>query len=119
MNISDYSTNYEILANLFALLAQPSRLKILLLIGKNEICVCHLMATLGYRQAYISQQLMGLRQAGYVKTRRQGRSIYYSLTDVALLQVIELAARSFNLPLPHPQVENIPGCSILPAPSRS
>ena len=119
MNISDYNANYEKLADVFSLLAQPSRLQILMLIGKNEICVCHLMAMLGYRQAYISQQLMGLRQAGYVKTRRQGRSIYYSLTDPALLQVIELAAHSFNLPLPRPQAQNIPGCSILPRPSRS
>lgn len=114
MNISDYTTNYQKLADLFSLLAQPSRLLILRLIGKQEICVCHLMAALGYRQAYISQQLMGLRKAGYVKTRRQGRSIYYSLADPGLLQVIEDTARHFGLELTTPAAEDVPGCPIVP-----
>ncbi len=117
MNISDYNANYEKLANVFSLLAQPARLMILLLIGKNELCVCHLMAALGYRQAYISQQLMGLRQAGYVKTRRQGRSIYYSLSDPNLLEIIKLAARTLHLELPLPSIEEIPSCSLNPAPN--
>jgi len=113
MNISDYTPDYERLADLFSLLAQPSRLLILRMIGNREICVCHLMASLGYRQAYISQQLMGLRQAGYVKTRRQGRSIYYSLSDPALLDLIEQAAEQLNLKLNIPAAEDISGCPIL------
>jgi ArsR family transcriptional regulator len=112
MNISDYNPNYKKMADLFALLAQPSRLKILLLIGDREICVCNLMATLGYRQAYISQQLMGLREAGFVKTRRQGRSIYYSMTDPGLLKVIESASNQMKLPLPKITIEEIAGCAI-------
>ncbi len=118
MNMSDYTPNYEKLADLFSLLAQPARLLILRLIGKQEICVCHLMASLGYRQAYISQQLMGLRKAGYVKTRRQGRSIYYSLADPGLLQVIENAARHLDLELPTPTAEDIPGCPVVSLPQK-
>jgi len=119
MNISDYNANYEKLADVFSLLAQPSRLQILQLIGNREICVCHLMASLGYRQAYISQQLMGLRQSGYVKTRRQGRSIYYSLADPILIKVIELAACQLGISLSIPYSGDVPGCAILPLPAQS
>ncbi len=119
MNVSHYNENYEKLAEVFSLLAQPSRLQILMLIGSREICVCHLMASLGYRQAYISQQLMGLRQAGYVKTRRQGRSIYYSLADANFLKVIEYAASQLGLPLPIIAVDDVPGCPIFYATSQS
>ena len=114
MNVSDYTPEYEKLADLFSLLAQPSRLLILQLMGNQEICVCHLMASLGYRQAYISQQLMGLRKAGYVKTRRQGRSIYYSLADPRLLGLIDDAALHLGLNLNTPTAEDLPGCPILP-----
>jgi len=119
MNISDYNANYEKLADVFSLLAQPSRLQILMLIGDREICVCHLMSTLGYRQAYISQQLMGLRQSGYVKTRRKGRSIYYSLSDANLMKVIELAAHQLGITLPHIAAADVPGCAILPVSAKS
>ena len=81
--------------------------------------MCHLMASLGYRQAYISQQLMGLRKAGYVKTRRKGRSIYYSLADPGVLQVIEDTARHLQLDLPNPAVEDLPGCPIVSIPMKS
>lgn len=79
-------------ANLFHLLGQPGRLMILLVIGEFEACVCHLEAVLGFRQAYISQQLMVLREAGLVETRRDGRNIFYCLSDPRLLEVIRQTA---------------------------
>ena len=45
------------LASLFRTMGQAARLRIILAIGEGEACVCHLEAILGYRQAYISQQL--------------------------------------------------------------
>ena len=119
MNVSDYTPEYKKLADLFSLLSQPSRLQILQMIGKNEICVCHLKAALGLRQAYISQQLMGLRQAGYVTTRRQGRSIYYSLSDPRLLDIIEETAGILGCSLLLPLAEDVAGCPVLPVPATS
>jgi len=61
-------------AALFKLLSHPSRLAILQVLRDGEECVCHMEAALGLRQAYISQQLMVLRQAGLVisaKTQRE------------------------------------------------
>ncbi len=72
--------------------SHPARIRILLTIGEGETCVCHLEAALGYRQAYISQHLMALRKAGLLQTRREGRFIYYRLSDVRLLSLLETAA---------------------------
>jgi DNA-binding transcriptional ArsR family regulator len=81
----------DIIASLLRTLGQPERLKILLAIGREEACVCHLEAALALRQAYISQHLMALRQAGLVTARRDGRNIYYRLEDPSLLSLIRRA----------------------------
>jgi len=81
----------DTIAALLRTLGQPERLKILLIIGQQEACVCHLEAALGLRQAYISQHLMALRQAGLVTARRDGRNIYYRLQDPSILGFIRQA----------------------------
>ena len=68
-------------------------LEILLAIGEGEACVCHLEASLGYRQAYISQHLMSLREAGLLSTRRDGKYIFYRLERPEIMEMVELAAR--------------------------
>ncbi len=67
------------------------RVTLLLAIGRGEACVCHLEAILGWRQAYISQHLMALRQAGILADRREGRYVYYRLTDVRYLNLLRAA----------------------------
>ncbi len=69
------------------------RLQIILAIGQGEACVCHLEAVLGERQAYISQQLMALRQAGVITSRREGRYVFYRLVDPKLLDMLHVAWR--------------------------
>lgn len=73
-------------------IASPQRIAILLLIGKGEACVCHLEASLGWRQAYISQHLMALRKADILQDRREGRYIFYRLKDASLLDLIAASA---------------------------
>lgn len=80
-------------ASLFRSLGQPARLRILLALGQGEACVCHLEALLGLRQAYISQQLMTLRDAGLVTARREGKFVFYRLENPELLDLIVEAAR--------------------------
>jgi len=77
---------------LFDQLSQPARIQILVIIRKQPACVCHLVAALGLRQAAISQHLMGLREAGWVSTRKQGRYVFYRLRDKRLVTLIEQAA---------------------------
>lgn len=73
-------------------IASPQRITILLLIGKGEACVCHLEASLGWRQAYISQHLMALRKADILQDRREGRYIFYSLKDASILDLVTASA---------------------------
>lgn len=78
-------------ANLFRALMHPTRLAILDLLRHSEQCVCHLEAHLGKRQAYISQQLMVLREAGLVTDQRDGLNVYYRVTDPQLFSLIDTA----------------------------
>jgi len=80
------------IANLFKHISHPARIRILIAIGDGESCVCHLEAALGYRQAYISQQLMELRKAKILMTSREGRYIFYHLNNVQLLEIIRTTA---------------------------
>lgn len=94
-------------------MAHPARLAILLSIGNEEACVCHLEALLGRRQAYISQHLMALRDAGILRTRREGKFIFYRLRDPMLLKLIELAAKMENVDIsdvPTSATCNCPNC---------
>ncbi len=85
---------YRMMANLLKALAHPIRLQILeVLQAEGEACVCHLEARLGQRQAYISQQLMKLREAGLVIDRREGLNVFYALTHPELGSLIENAKR--------------------------
>ena len=78
-------------AEILQAIDQPARLEILQVIGNGEACVCHLEAALGQRQAYISQHLMALRDAGIITSRRDGRYVFYRLTDARVLDLISLA----------------------------
>jgi len=73
-------------------IASPQRIAILLLIGNGEACVCHLEASLGWRQAYISQHLMALRNADILQDRREGRYIFYKLKDASIFDLIATSA---------------------------
>lgn len=69
-------------------IASPQRVAILLAIGQEQACVCHLEAALGWRQAYISQHLMALRKAGILEDRREGRYVFYRLKDTSYLDLM-------------------------------
>jgi DNA-binding transcriptional ArsR family regulator len=115
MNVSTAPINSETLPEIFFLLGQPARLNILLAINSGQACVCHLESVLGLRQAYISQQLMLLRDAGLVQTERSGRHIYYSLTDLRWLELIRQAAAIQQVTLPRFDLPEIQGCEYNPA----
>ena len=68
MNVSEYRQASE----LFHILSHQARLQMLDELRKDEACVCHLQTVLGRPQAYISQQLRVLREAGVVTDRRDG-----------------------------------------------
>jgi ArsR family transcriptional regulator len=114
MNVLNHPSSIIQFAEVFALLGKPTRLSILLAIGENQACVCHLEKMLGLRQAAISQQLMLMRQAGMVSTRRVGRHIFYHLTDVRWLAMVKEAAAIQMIKLPTYDMPDIQGCEFKP-----
>ena len=86
------------ISHLFRSLSQPARIEILLAIGSGEACVCHLEAMLQMRQAYISQHLMALREAGILEARREGRFVFYRLKSPEIMKFIRLAAQTVGIP---------------------
>ncbi len=81
--------SYRLPAKLLKALAHPARLRILNALRDDEECVCHLTALLKQRQAYVSQQLMFLRQAGLIQDRKEGLRVYYHIKDRRLLDVLD------------------------------
>lgn len=73
-------------------ISDPTRLEILLIVGTGEACVCNLETRLGYRQAYISQHLMALRQAELLEMRREGKYVFYRLLKPEIMPLIQMAA---------------------------
>jgi DNA-binding transcriptional ArsR family regulator len=80
-------------ARFFKLLMHPARLEILDELRKDEACVCHLEAKLGYRQAYISQHIMVLREAGVIQDRREGWNIFYHVTKPEIFRVMDAVSQ--------------------------
>ena len=69
------------LAATFKALADPTRIRIISILVQTELCVCDLAATLGMTQSAVSHQLRLLREMRLVKSRKDGRIVYYMLDD--------------------------------------
>lgn len=69
------------LAEIFQVMGDPSRLRIISLLNQGELCVCDIAAALDMSQSAISHQLRVLRMAKLVKYRKEGRAAFYSLDD--------------------------------------
>ena len=82
---------YQQVTQLFHLFSHPARLRILDELRRNEACVCHLQAVLERPQAYVSQQLRVLRDAGVVTDRKDGQLVYYRLNDPKVAQLLAIA----------------------------
>ena len=80
---------YRQATRLFHLLSHPARLRILDELRRHEACVCHLQTVLGRPQAYVSQQLRVLREAGVVADRKDGLLVYYSVADPQVEHLLE------------------------------
>mgnify|MGYP003180733882 FL=1 len=69
------------LAELFKVFGDSTRIRILFVLFEAEVCVCDLAKALNMTQSAISHQLRILKQNKPVKSRREGKSIFYSLSD--------------------------------------
>ncbi len=69
------------LAELFKALSDPTRVRLLSVLLRGELCVSELAGQLGLSPSAVSHQLRGLRQMRLVRLRRAGRRIFYALDD--------------------------------------
>lgn len=69
------------LAGFFKVFADGSRIRILCALSGGELCVCHMAELLGMSVSAVSHQLRILRDADLVRTRREGKTVFYSLAD--------------------------------------
>ena len=85
--------SYDQQVQIYKVLTHPARLAILEILQDGEHCVCHMEAYLGFRQAYISQQLSVLREAGLIQDRRDGWNIFYRVSDKRIYEVLNAVRR--------------------------
>ena len=82
-------SSYRRATQLFHLLSHQGRLHILDELRRDEACVCHLQTALGRPQAYVSQQLRVLREAGVVADRKDGQLVYTQCADPQARELLE------------------------------
>jgi len=81
--------SYRKQSQILKALAHPVRLQILDALREESQCVCHLTTLLNKRQAYISQQLAVLREAGLVVDEKEGQNVFYRLSDERVFRVLD------------------------------
>ena len=82
---------YQLKAEFFKTLGHPARIRVLELLSVREHAVAELLPQVGIEAAHLSQQLAVLRRAGLVSARKQGSTVYYSLTSPHVAELLTVA----------------------------
>ncbi len=86
--MTDEDTLYD-LADFFKVLGDSTRVRILSALTRSELCVCDLATLLNMTMSAISHQLKALKQADLVRFRREGKTVFYSLADGHVRDILE------------------------------
>lgn len=78
------------LADIFRVLSDPTRLRIVEALADRELCVCDLAAVVGSSASSVSHHLRQLRQLKLVRYRREGRMAYYRLDDEHVEELLRI-----------------------------
>ncbi|HBG28803.1 MAG: hypothetical protein A2Y10_06925 [Planctomycetes bacterium GWF2_41_51] len=76
--------------NITKAMSDENRIRALMMLTGGELCVCQIIEMLGLAPSTVSKHMSILRQAGLVKTRKEGRWIYYRLADSKALKASEI-----------------------------
>ena len=102
---------YAARSKLFHLLSLENRLRIVDELRYGDACVCHLQHRLQKPQVYVSQQLRILRDAGLVRTRKEGVNVFYELVDPLTRALLEQALGQIDADRPVDTRCPCPHCS--------
>ena len=78
------------LADLFKLIGDTTRCRILFALDKREMCVCDIANVLSMTKSAVSHQLATLRRSGVVRCRKSGKEVYYTLDDDHIVKLFEI-----------------------------
>lgn len=84
------------LADLFKLIGDTTRCRILFALDQDEMCVCDLANVLNMTKSSISHQLAVLRRSGVVRCRKSGKEVYYTLDDEHISRLYEIGLEHIN-----------------------
>lgn len=82
---------YQLKAEFFKTLGHPARIRVLELLSDREHAVAEMLPEVGIEPAHLSQQLAVLRRANLVVTRKEGSTVYYSLTSPHIAELLRVA----------------------------
>lgn len=82
---------YQLKAEFFKTLGHPARIRVLELLSQREHAVAEMLPEVGIEAANLSQQLAVLRRAGLVVTRKEGSTVFYSLTSPHVAELLAVA----------------------------
>lgn len=95
LDLIDKHEHIETAARALKSIAHPLRLKILCVLGENEVCVQDIVEAVGTSQSNISQHLAILRDKGVLQTRKNANRVFYRICDQRTLQLIALMRELF------------------------
>jgi DNA-binding transcriptional ArsR family regulator len=87
------STVVQALADMFSILGDPTRVRIVDVLSEGELCVCDIAEHVGISESAVSHQLRLMRSMRIVRGRREGRSVYYTLDDHHVLDLFQQGLR--------------------------
>lgn len=82
---------YQVKADFFKTLAHPARIRVLELLADGERSVSELIPEVGLEASHLSQQLGILRRANVLQSRKEGSTVLYSVTDLRIFDLLEVA----------------------------
>ncbi|WP_369265279.1 ArsR/SmtB family transcription factor [Streptomyces sp. R35] len=82
---------YQLKAEFFKTLGHPARIRVLELLSEREHAVAEMLPEVGIEPAHLSQQLAVLRRANLVVTRKEGSTVFYSLTSPYIAELLTVA----------------------------
>lgn len=89
-NMLNESTLLDI-ASFYKALSDSTRIKIINLLEKNELCVCDISVILNMTKSAVSHQLKNLKEMNLIKSRKKGKEVWYSLADEHVSKVFDIS----------------------------
>lgn len=98
-NVQSHALSADTLSRLtsfFKVIGDATRMRILAYLAQEELCVCAVAELLGMELSAVSHQLRVLKQADLVRSRRDGKTVYYSLADNHVREIIRMGLDHIN-----------------------